>query len=58
VSRRTVKATIVTTNLTLMSNRALRMMFDRAANGLPLAETEPGLPRAVAEAVPRRLDAR
>lgn len=37
VSRRTVKATIVTTNLTLRSNRALRMIFDRAADGLPLA---------------------
>ncbi len=58
VSRRTVKATVVTTNLTLMSNRALRMMFDRVANGLPLAQTEPGLPRALAEPVSRRLDAR
>lgn len=38
VSRRTVKATVVTTNLTLMSNRALRMIFDRAADGLPLAD--------------------
>jgi farnesyl-diphosphate farnesyltransferase len=37
VSRRTVKATVLTTNLTLMSNRALRMMFARAADGLPLA---------------------
>ena len=37
VSRRTVKATIMTTNLTLMSNRAVRMVFDRAADGLPLA---------------------
>jgi farnesyl-diphosphate farnesyltransferase len=37
VSRRTVKATVVTTNLTLMSNRALRLMFDRAADSLPLA---------------------
>ncbi|WP_428099061.1 phytoene/squalene synthase family protein [Candidatus Rariloculus sp.] len=37
VSRRTVKATVMTTNMTLMSNRALRMMFDRAAGGLPLA---------------------
>ena len=41
VSRRTVKATIVTTNMTLMSNRALRMMFDRAADGLPLTEPTP-----------------
>jgi farnesyl-diphosphate farnesyltransferase len=41
VSRRTVKATVVTTNLTLMSNRALRMMFDRAADGLPLVQLEP-----------------
>jgi 4,4'-diapophytoene synthase len=39
VSRRTVKATVLTTNLTLMSNRALRLMFDRAADGLPLAAT-------------------
>jgi farnesyl-diphosphate farnesyltransferase len=37
VSRRTVKATVLTTNLTLMSNRALRLMFARAADGLPLA---------------------
>lgn len=38
VSRRTVKATIFATNLTLMSNRALRMIFEGAADGLPLAE--------------------
>jgi farnesyl-diphosphate farnesyltransferase len=37
VSRRTVKATVVTTNLTLMSNRALRLIFARAADSLPLA---------------------
>jgi farnesyl-diphosphate farnesyltransferase len=37
VSRRTVKATVFATNLTLMSNRALRMIFARAAVGLPLA---------------------
>jgi farnesyl-diphosphate farnesyltransferase len=37
VSRRTVKATVFTTNLTLMSNRALRLIFARAADGLPLA---------------------
>ncbi|HEX6996967.1 MAG TPA: phytoene/squalene synthase family protein [Gammaproteobacteria bacterium] len=41
VSRRTVKATVVTTNLTLMSNRALRLMFERAAEGLPLVSLEP-----------------
>ncbi len=40
VSRRTVKATVLTTNLTLMSNRALRLMFARAADGLPLAPAE------------------
>lgn len=40
VSRRTVKATVVTTNLTLMSNRALKMIFDRAADGLPLANPQ------------------
>ena len=40
VSRRSVKATVVSTNLTLMSNRALRMIFDRAADGLPLAGPE------------------
>ena len=38
MSRRTVKATIFATNLTLMSNRALRMIFEGAADGLPLAE--------------------
>jgi farnesyl-diphosphate farnesyltransferase len=38
VSRRTVKATVFATNLTLMSNRALRMIFEHAADGLPLAD--------------------
>jgi farnesyl-diphosphate farnesyltransferase len=37
VSRRSVKATIFATNMTLMSNRALRLIFERAADGLPLA---------------------
>jgi farnesyl-diphosphate farnesyltransferase len=40
VSRRTVKATVLTTNLALMSNRALRLIFDRAADGLPLADIQ------------------
>jgi farnesyl-diphosphate farnesyltransferase len=39
VSRRTVKATIVTTNIALKSNRALKLVFDRAADGLPLASS-------------------
>ncbi len=38
VSRRTVKATVLTTNAMLISNRALRLVFARAADGLPLAE--------------------
>jgi farnesyl-diphosphate farnesyltransferase len=41
VSRRSVKATVVSTNLTLMSNRALRLIFDRAADGLPLTQLQP-----------------
>ena len=47
VSRRTVKATVMATNMTLMSNRALRMIFDRAADGLPLGvlESFPGVTR-------------
>jgi len=40
VSRRTVKATILTTNLALKSNHALRLVFDRAADGLPLARRD------------------
>lgn len=36
VSRRTVKATVLTTNLALRSNRALKLVFNRAAAGLPL----------------------
>jgi len=52
VSRRTVKATVLTTNLTLMSNRALRLMFARAADGLPLA------PDALASAVGSELQRR
>ncbi|MFO7287529.1 MAG: phytoene/squalene synthase family protein [Gammaproteobacteria bacterium] len=43
VSRRTVKATVFTTNLTLMSNRAIRLIFERAAEGLPLVNLEPWL---------------
>lgn len=38
VSRRTVKATVLATNMTLISNRALRLVFARAADGLPLAD--------------------
>ena len=45
VSRRTVKATILTTNIALKSNRALRLVFDRAADGLPLATREMRLAR-------------
>jgi farnesyl-diphosphate farnesyltransferase len=46
VSRRTVKATVLTTNLTLLSNRALRVMFARAADGLPLATAALASPSA------------
>ena len=42
VSRRTVKATILATNLTLKSNRALRWVFDLAAGDLPLASSDAG----------------
>lgn len=52
VSRRTVKATVLTTNLTLMSNRALKLMFARAADGLPLAEE--ALVSTTASRMPRR----
>jgi farnesyl-diphosphate farnesyltransferase len=45
VSRRTVKATILTTNLALRSNRALKLVFDRAAYGLPLEARDLGLAR-------------
>jgi farnesyl-diphosphate farnesyltransferase len=45
VSRRTVKATILTTNIALKSNRALRLVFDRAADGLPLVSRELSLAR-------------
>jgi farnesyl-diphosphate farnesyltransferase len=41
VSRRTVKATVLATNLTLLSNRALKLIFARAAAGLPLAHAAP-----------------
>ncbi|HVY65325.1 MAG TPA: phytoene/squalene synthase family protein [Gammaproteobacteria bacterium] len=41
VSRRTVKATVLATNLTLLSNRALKLIFARAAAGLPLATDAP-----------------
>jgi hypothetical protein len=48
VSRRSVKATVLSTNLTLMSNRALRMIFDTAADGLPRASLEECVPRMAA----------
>jgi farnesyl-diphosphate farnesyltransferase len=57
VSRRTVKATVVTTNLTLMSNRALHLVFERAADGLPLVSLEPTRLARSARSLPRRLDA-
>lgn len=40
VSRRTVRATILATNLMLRSNRGLSLLFDFAGNGLPLAHAE------------------
>ena len=43
VSRRTVKATVLATNLTLLSNRALKLIFARAADGLPLAKETLGI---------------
>ena len=58
VSRRTVKATVVTTNLTLMSNRALRLMFERAAEGLPLVSLEPNGTLEGGVRAPGRLDVR
>ncbi len=48
ISRRSVKATVLATNLTLGSDRALRLLFALAATGLPLktpdsaAEAQPG----------------
>ena len=45
VSRRTVKATVLTTNLALKSNRALKLVFARAAHGLPLAAADVALAR-------------
>ena len=45
ISRRAVKATVLTTNLLLKSNRALRIAFDRAASGLPLQTSDVGLDR-------------
>ena len=40
VSRKTVRATVLTTNLALRSNRGLRLLFEFAASGLPLADAE------------------
>ncbi len=40
ISRRSVKATVLTTNLTLGSDRALRLLFALAATGLPLKTAE------------------
>ena len=57
VSRRTVKATVFATNLTLLSNRALRLIFARAADGLPLADLSESSTRAGATGLRRRVDA-
>ena len=54
VSRRTVKATVFATNLTLLSNRALRLIFDRAAGGLPLANRAETSAATFERALPRR----
>ena len=40
VSRRTVRTTVLTTNLVLRNNRGLRLLFEFAASGLPLASAE------------------
>jgi len=45
VTRRTVKATVLTTNIALRSNRVLGFLFDRAASGLPLTPSDVGLAR-------------
>ena len=55
VSRRTVKATVLATNLALQSNRALKLIFARAAGGLPLARD---VLAAQSEREPRWLDRR
>jgi farnesyl-diphosphate farnesyltransferase len=57
VSRRTVKATVLATNLTLLSNRALKLIFSRAADGLPLAAETPAIAGAREPAwLDRRID--
>ena len=56
VSRRSVKATIFATNMTLVSNRALRLVFARAADGLPLAQLEATSVRIEVAQRRRRLD--
>lgn len=51
ISRRSVRATILATNLTLSSNRALRLLFSLAAKGLPLQGSDRA-PMAQTESVP------
>ena len=45
VSRRTVKATVLSTNLALKSDRALRFLFNRAAAGIPFQASDLSLVR-------------
>ena len=45
ISRRAVKATVLTTNLALRSNHALKLVLDRAAAGLPLEVSDLGISR-------------
>ncbi len=54
--RRRVKATVLTTNLALSNDRALRLLFALAASGLPLKTSE-GVSDVPADtAPPERLD--
>ena len=48
VSRRAVRATVLATNLVLRSNRGLRLLFEFAAGGLPLADADSDDASAVA----------
>jgi farnesyl-diphosphate farnesyltransferase len=41
ISRKTVKALIMVTNVTLTSNYLLKVLFDLAGRGLPMSKINP-----------------
>ena len=50
ISRRSVKATVVSTNLTVRSNLALRLLFSAASAGIPYRKVTASIPDVIEKA--------